>query len=78
MCAFRCTGWEAEQRKARDKSAASVASLVGGGKDEGGGDVAQQPPADADEEQELQDPINAMSDEDHDGPEDTPAVDLGF
>ncbi|CAL8466490.1 g6026 [Coccomyxa elongata] len=70
-------GWEAEQRKARDKSAASVASLVGGGKDEGGGDVAQQS-ADADEEPEPQDPIDAMSDEDFDGPEDTPAVDLGF
>ncbi len=77
MCTVRCAGWEAEQRKARDKSAASVASLVGGSKDEGGADVAQQS-ADADEEPEPQDPIDAMSDEDFDGPEDTPAVDLGF
>jgi len=69
--------WEAEQKKARDKSAASVASLVGSkGKDDGSDDV--QPPSGPDDDDGPLDPIDAMSNTDFDGPEDTPAVDLGF
>ncbi|KAK9902818.1 hypothetical protein WJX75_007278 [Coccomyxa subellipsoidea] len=67
--------WEAEQRRAREKSAASVASLVGSGGKDDGPDIVQPPVGDPDD---PMDPIDAMSDNDFDGPEDTPAVDLGF
>ncbi|EIE19823.1 hypothetical protein COCSUDRAFT_44249 [Coccomyxa subellipsoidea C-169] len=67
--------WEREQKRAREKTAASVASLVGSGGKDDGPDIVQPSMGDADE---PQDPINAMSDNDFDGPEDTPAVDLGF
>ncbi len=52
-----------------------MASLVGSGGKDDGPDIVQPSMGDADE---PQDPINAMSDNDFDGPEDTPAVDLGF
>lgn len=70
-----CAAWEAEQRRAREKSAASVASLVGSGGKDDGPDIVQPPVGDPDD---PMDPIDAMSDNDFDGPEDTPAVDLGF
>ena len=53
-----------------------MATMVGTQGEDGSSRPHGQPlPED---ENELQDPIDAMSDADHDGPDDTPAVDLGF
>jgi exosortase/archaeosortase len=66
---------EKEKAAARAKTQAVVASMVGSQNKDESPDIAQAISAEANE---LQDPIDAMSMEDFDGPEDTPAVDLGF
>ncbi|CAL5229073.1 g12326 [Coccomyxa viridis] len=71
--------WAAEQAQARQKSAASVASTLGGKDMEATADaldpMIEADPSDLDA---ALDPIDAMSENDFDGPDDTPAVDLGF
>lgn len=67
---------EQERAAIRAKSDDVVATMVGTQGEDGSSRPHGQPlPED---ENELQDPIDAMSDADHDGPDDTPAVDLGF
>ncbi|CAK0785057.1 hypothetical protein CVIRNUC_008262 [Coccomyxa viridis] len=70
--------WEAEQAAARAKSAASVASTLGKDMEATADAVDPMIEGDASDPEAAQDPIDAMSENDFDGPDDTPAVDLGF
>ena len=71
--------WQAEQAQARQKSAASVATTLGGKDMEATADaVDPMIEADPSDPDAAMDPIDAMSENDFDGPDDTPAVDLGF
>ena len=70
--------WEAEQAAAHAKSAASVASTLGKDMEATADAVDPMIEGDASDPEAAQDPIDAMSENDFDGPDDTPAVDLGF
>ena len=70
--------WQAEQAAARKKSAASVASTLGKDLEATADAVDPMVEGDASDPEAALDPIDAMSENDFDGPDDTPAVDLGF
>lgn len=70
--------WEAEQAVARNRAAASVASTLGRDMEATADAVDPMVEGDALDPDAALDPIDAMSENDFDGPDDTPAVDLGF
>ena len=70
--------WEVEQAQARAKAASSVASTLGKDVEATADAVDPMIEADPTDPDAALDPIDAMSENDFDGPDDTPAVDLGF
>ncbi len=70
--------WEAEKAQARAKSAASVATTLGKAIEVTADVIDPMMEGEAQDPDMAMDPIDAMSENDFDGPEDTPAVDLGY
>lgn len=70
--------WEAEKAQARAKSAASVATTLGRDLRVTADVIDPIVEGEAQDPDMALDPIDAMSENDFDGPDDTPAVDLGF